>query len=94
MSKRMSKAELKRRLVPGTKLTMVNSLLGDTRQLRTVKAVRSASFIMTRPDGRESYLATNSGDEVFETDNGFKIVGEGKRVMVEYEWGWHDSDIH
>lgn len=98
----MTKAELKRRLVPGTQLTLVNSLLGPTRQHRTVKQARSADYIMTKPDGKDSYLPINSNEEVRETEKGFaifikagsssifqggRLVPQPEQLAAEYVWG-------
>ena len=94
----MTKAELKRRLVPGTKLVLVNCLMGPCNKPRTVKQVRSTDIIMLTPEGKESHLDLQSHEFVEATENGFRIMlkaqpatlglrEQPERVAAEYEWG-------
>lgn len=83
----MTKAELKRRLVPGTKLTLVNCLMGPCNKHRTVQQVRSSEFVMSTPEGSDSYLPIGSDEYVEATENGFKIIIKGSgRIAAEYQW--------
>lgn len=95
----MTKAELKRRLTPGTKLTLVNSLLGPCSKPRTVHEVRSADYVMLTPEGKHSYLTIIPAEEVRETPKGFQVVlkaqpaepgrpAQAEKLAAEYEWGW------
>lgn len=96
----MTKAELKRRLIPGTKLTLVNTLLGPCNKPRTVLDVRSRGYVMLTPEGKHSHLDIVPGEEIHETPNGFQVVvlaspasaqrsyAEPERIGAEYVWGW------
>ena len=85
----MTKAELKRRLVPETALTVVNSLMGPCRKLRTVKKVSGNEFgLLAHEKGALSYFRLESNEYVEQTAKGFAIrLKENDRLMVEYEWG-------
>jgi len=96
----MTKAELKRRLVPGTKLTLVDSLLGECCKPRTVHAVRSADYIMLTPEGKHSHLAIVTGERIDETPGGFRVVilpddktneYQIEQTAAEYKWGWPED---
>ncbi len=69
----MTKAELKRRLVPGTKLVLIDCLMGKCHKPRTVKQVRSSDIIMLTDEGKESHLHIASNEYVTETANGFQV---------------------
>ena len=64
-------AELKR-IPVGTRLRLVNSLIGPCDKPRTVKKVRSADIIMWTPEGTDSYL-TLKGVSLSPTENGFRL---------------------
>lgn len=92
----MTVAELKRRLVPGTKLTMVRNVTGPTpRLLRQVFERRSAECVMYVPEkDANSYLRWPKAAGLEETEKGFRIwegTGSKRTLMVEYEWGWDDD---
>lgn len=95
----MTKASLKRQLLPGLKLTLTNSLLGPCNKQRTVHQVRSNDIVMITETGSHSHLAITPDEEVRGTSNGFQIVlKEGTEtsrgvldqdhIVAEYEWGW------
>lgn len=85
----MTVAELKRRLVPGTELTLVESRLGPCRKLRTVESVSTVDVGMSGDDvakDRVSYLPWPKASQLQETDKGFQIVIEDE-TAARYEWG-------
>lgn len=94
----MTKAELKRRLVPGTKLTLVNCMMGPCNKHRTVVKVMSTDVQMLTPEGTHSYMTLNSYERVEATENGFKVIlkaepavpgqpARDERLACEYQWG-------
>lgn len=83
----MTKAELKRRLTPGTELTLVHCLVGPTRDHRTVKAVRSKDIVVLASGSHEFQVPLDTGFRVEETENGFRILGELKTVYASYVYG-------
>lgn len=95
---KMTKAELKRRLVPGTELTLINCLMGPCNNPRTVAQVRSSDYVMLTPEGKHSYLTITPEEEVRETENGFQLIlkaqdarpglpAQPERIAAEYVWG-------
>lgn len=94
----MTKAELKRRLTPGTELTLVNCLMGPCLKPRIVKEARTKDYIMLTPEGTNSYLAISVDEEIRETSGGFQVVikaqpatvgmpEQSERIAAEYVWG-------
>ncbi len=84
----MKLADLKRRLVPGTKLRLINSLMGPCSRLRVVAKTNTVDVMFTGDgiaDGQVSHLAWPKSSALLETENGFKII-EDNMVCVEYEW--------
>lgn len=87
----MTVAELKRRLVPGTKLTLVHTLLGPTRKERHVFETRSRDCVMYVPEkDANSYLQWPKASQLEATPRGFRIREDGE-IAAEYEWGWSDD---
>lgn len=93
----MTKAELKRRLTVGTKLVLVNCLMGPCYKPREVFEVRSKDYVMLTPEGSHSYLTITPEEEIRETPKGFQVVlkpqaavtgmpAQSERVVAEYEW--------
>lgn len=85
----MTLVELKRRLVPGTKLTLVGSRMGPCRKLRIVESVTTVDVGMSGDDvskDRVSYLPWPKASQLQETDKGFQVVIEGE-TAARYEWG-------
>lgn len=88
----MTVAELKRRLVPGTKLTLINCLMGPCQKLRTVERIRSKHFVFhAHEKNRESVLQCPKASQLIETENGFRILNDGE-IAVEYVWGWPEDN--
>lgn len=77
-----------KRLPVGTKLTLVNSLMGPCRKTRTVHRHQSNALTFTGEGiESESYLHFNTGDKVKETTKGFQILDAEGHLMAEYEMG-------
>ena len=92
----MTKVELKRKLVPGTELTLVKSLLGATYQKREIVAQRSYGYdLRTFADAPNpnsiSKLYIDSSDKIIiDTDGGFDVVlkNDTTRVLAGYLFGF------
>lgn len=84
----MRLADLKR-LPPGTKLRLVECLMGpvpEGTQLRTVEQVRSADIVMrVAHSGARSYLTLPKAADFRETADGFAIEEDGV-VAARYVW--------
>lgn len=85
-----SKAALLR-IPVGTRLRLVNSLMGPCDQGKQVKAIRSSSIVMENTDGpkagRESYLYLESGEWVEARIRGFAVMFKDQgvtRLKTEY----------
>lgn len=76
-----TKAELKRLRV-GTRLILIDCLMGPCHQPRTIKEVRSNSIKMQLEDGRISTLDLHGKLEP--TAEGFLIRCEDGRIRVQY----------
>jgi len=61
-----------KRIPVGTRLRLIDSLIGPCDKPRTVKQVRSADIIMLTPEGTDSYL-TLKGVRLSPTENGFRL---------------------
>ena len=98
-----------KRLQPGTKLILVNSLVGrpKTDGRRTLKKVRSNDVIMMTPDGRDSYLSlhnvrvvqTELGFTLFDKDSGelcaaYLFEDQVKTRLDELEKLFKDSTVY
>ena len=83
----MTVAELKRQMIPGTKLTLTNSLLGPCNKPRTVARVNSVDFMLhqdDKPGAPVSHCRWPKASQLVETPKGFRIM-EGDEIAVEYE---------
>jgi hypothetical protein len=82
----MTVAALKRRLVPGTKLRLVHTLLGPCDLARVVADVNSVGVRFTG-DGVVgfSHLRWPKASGLIETADGFEVV-EGGEVAARYRW--------
>ena len=97
MSQKLTLAELKRRLAPGTRLLLVHappvpaSLGPKTLPVeRIVQQVRSADVIFAPSafsKGQPSYLTLPKTSCLEATERGFRIYDEpGSEFYLEYEW--------
>lgn len=85
----MKLADLKRKLVPGTELTLINSLLGPCCKHRTVAKVNTVDVMFTGDGvtpGKFSHLRWPKAGSLHETAKGFAIY-EDDRLCAEYVWG-------
>ena len=82
----MTKAELKRRLGPGTKLRLVENRNGPCDEPREVKIVRAAEIVMMTPLGTFSSLELGKGFEVAETPDGFQVTHFNRVGLTRYSW--------
>src|ERR1017187_9091264 len=96
----MTKVELKRKLVPGTELTLVKSLLGATSQKREIMAQRSYGYdLRTFTDAPNpnsiSKLYIDSSDIIIDTDGGFDVVlkNDTTRVLTGYLFGFKGKGL-
>lgn len=84
----MKVAELKRRLTVGTKLILVNNLMGPCRKERVVAQVNTVGVGLMGPDlpaGRLSYFDWPKKMSLVETANGF-MIRHDNQVAIQYEW--------
>jgi hypothetical protein len=73
-----------KRLPVGTRLRLVNCLMGPTNKPRVIKQVRSRDILMDTPEGQVSYL-TLGGVTIEATENGFKLFEKEKHELcAEY----------
>jgi len=89
----LSKATMLRRLVPGAKLTLVNTtLLGNPlHKRRTVHKVTNHQLVVhvdEKPDRPLSYLTFSAGDKFYVSEAGFTVVSD---VTVSYLWGHNEN---
>ncbi|MFI5459174.1 MAG: hypothetical protein ACHRXM_27410 [Isosphaerales bacterium] len=89
----ISKAAMLRQLVPGTKLTLVNTTpLGNPlHKRRTVHKVTNHHLVVhvdDKPDRPLSYLTFSAGDKFYVSATGFTVVSD---VTVSYLWGHHEN---
>ena len=90
IKQKMTKAELRRRLTKGTKLTLINCLTGPCHSYRTVHKQSNGGdhYEFLTEDNRISRLRIQSTEYVQDTGTGFAIrLKENDRIMVQYEWG-------
>ena len=90
----MTVADLKRRIKPGTKIQSVftGKSFGKPTdpfytEVGTVVRVMSTQFTVNRPfkgPKSESYMSFPKASELFETENGFRIVTGD--TELEYKW--------
>jgi len=88
--KQMTKAELRRRLTKGTKLTLINCLTGPCHSYRTVHKQSNGGdhYEFETENGRISNLYIESTEYVQDTGTGFAIrLKADDRIMAQYEWG-------
>lgn len=79
-----SKAAIKR-LPIGTRLVLVNSLMGQCYIPRVIHEVKSNQILMKLDDGRISHLYLDqTGEKVEATESGFRILTDEGRIAVEY----------
>lgn len=84
----MKLAELKRKLVKGTKLRLVDSLIGTCDKARVVAMTNSVGVMFTGDgikDGQFSHLDWPKASQLVETEKGFKIVEDGE-TSAGYIW--------
>jgi len=89
----ISKAAMLRRLVRGTKLTLVNTTpLGNPlHKRRTVHQVTNHHLVVhvdDKPDRPLSYLSFSAGDKFYVSEAGFTVVSD---VTVSYLWGHNQN---
>lgn len=86
--KKLTVAELKRRLVVGTKMTMVEFCGIKVNKARVVEKVSSSHAIFSG-DGIKSsdlsYMKWPKASELTETEDGFEI--DTKFSVLRYKWG-------
>lgn len=89
----MTLTELKRRLAPGTKLTLIHSMSGPCEKKRTVARLLSKQVAFSQKDSAElSYLPFPAAKDIVETADGFKVCfPDDSRCMVAYRWGWAEE---
>ena len=90
----MTVADLKRRIKPGVKIQSVftSTSFGNPtdpfyNEVGTVVRVMSTEFTINRPfkgPKSESYCSFPKASELFETENGFRIVNAD--TELEYKW--------
>ena len=68
-----------KRLPIGTKLRLVNSLMGPCDRARTLKEVRSKDLVFITEKATLSYLFL-TGCRVVATETGFRLVAKGGNV--------------
>lgn len=86
----MTLAELKRRLQPGTRLTLLRNAKGPCEEPRIVVRQLRYDCVLARPDGQESHLQWPrfpGGQFIRDTADGFEIVNAAEHVMLAYRWG-------
>lgn len=86
--KPLTVAELKRRLVPGTRLRLVNSLMGPCDKARKVEKTNTVEFMLSGegiPEGRLSHAYWPKKGTLFADDEGFEIHDEGQLALA-YKW--------
>ncbi len=88
----MTLAELKRRLAPGTKVTLIHSAMGPCEKRRTVARLLSKQVAFQPEGGTElSYLPFPAAKDIRETADGFEVhFPDDSNIMVAYRWGWVD----
>jgi hypothetical protein len=92
METKISRAQLKNLFVPGTRLTLINCLMGPTNKPRTVHKATSYGFIMIASDKNEySYLRYEGGERItFDRDSNVVTLysketqGTGEIIAAQY----------
>jgi hypothetical protein len=85
----MKVAELKRRLTPGVKLRLTDTLMGPTDKVRVVAKTNSVDVMFTGDnidEGKFSHLPWPKASRLFATPDGFEIVEENGEVSARYKW--------
>lgn len=84
----MTLADLKRKLVPGTKLRLVYSIRhGACNKARTVKTLRTngVSYIGEDiPEGEESWMSFPKAKDLVEIEGGFSVKSPQGVALVQY----------
>lgn len=80
-------ADLKRLLIPGTRLRLVHSLMGPCDKLRVVAKTNTVDVMFTGDgieEGNVSHLAWPKASRLHKTPDGFEIREDNGEVSVRY----------
>lgn len=92
--KPMTIAELKRRLVPGTRLRLMNSLMGPCDKARKVEKTNTVEFMLSGDgiqEGKLSHAYWPKKGALFETADGFEIYDE-EELALAYKWEKNETE--
>lgn len=88
MEQQITKAELRRQLRPGTRMRLINTLMGpvaEDKQHRVVERHAASEMVLKKADGVRSYCSLGPGYTARRSGAVFSVYDPLGRLSAEYE---------